>query len=136
MFNVNETSFFMALITLIHEPPNSEIHFFSGNDQEVQNKPFLAHQIDISVVFTHVRKFCFTYPYQPVGKIKKQPHVGRTPRRFATSLLCQNCVTMSYLSHCQNSSKFLSVSYLMKTADVIMIFFHHTILLTILDKAS
>ena len=34
----------------------------------------------------------------------------------------------SYLSQCQNSSKFLSVSYLMKTADVIMIFFssHNT----------
>ena len=27
-----------------------------------------------------------------------------------------------YMSHCQNSSKFLSVSYLMKTADVIMNF--------------
>ena len=33
-----------------------------------------------------------------------------------------------YKSQCQNSSKFLSVSYLMKTADVIMIFFssHNT----------
>ena len=33
-----------------------------------------------------------------------------------------------YLSQFQNSSKFLSVSYLMKTADVIMIFFssHNT----------
>ena len=41
-----------------------------------------------------------------------------------------------YVSHCQNSSKFLSVSYLMKTADVIMIFFLHTILLIILSKAS
>ena len=28
-----------------------------------------------------------------------------------------------YVSHCQNSSKFLSFSYLMKTADVIMNFF-------------
>ena len=27
-----------------------------------------------------------------------------------------------FMSHCQNSSKFLSVSYLMKTADVIMNF--------------
>ena len=41
-----------------------------------------------------------------------------------------------YMSQCQNSSKFLSVSYLMKTADVIMIFFLHTILLIILNKAS
>ena len=42
-----------------------------------------------------------------------------------------------YVSHCQNSSKFLSVSYLMKTADVIMnFFFLHTILLIILNKAS
>ena len=34
----------------------------------------------------------------------------------------------TYQSQCQNSSKFLSVSYLMKTADVIMIFFssHNT----------
>ena len=33
-----------------------------------------------------------------------------------------------FMSHCQNSSKFLSVSYLMKTADVIMNFFssHNT----------
>ena len=31
-----------------------------------------------------------------------------------------------HLSQCQNSSKFLSVSYLMKTADVIMIFFFFT----------
>ena len=33
-----------------------------------------------------------------------------------------------HMSQCQNSSKFLSVSYLMKTADVIMIFFssHNT----------
>ena len=30
---------------------------------------------------------------------------------------------MLCMSHCQNSSKFLSVSYLMKTADVIMNFF-------------
>ena len=29
---------------------------------------------------------------------------------------------VTYMSHCQNSSKFLSVSYLMKTADVIMNF--------------
>ena len=28
----------------------------------------------------------------------------------------------TYMSHCQNSSKFLSVSYLMKTTDVIMNF--------------
>ena len=37
-------------------------------------------------------------------------------------------VLMAYVSQCQNSSKFLSVSYLMKTADVIMIFFssHNT----------
>ena len=35
---------------------------------------------------------------------------------------------MLWMSQCQNSSKFLSVSYLMKTADVIMIFFpsHNT----------
>ena len=32
-----------------------------------------------------------------------------------------NCIFMQ-MSHCQNSSKFLSVSYLMKTADVIMNF--------------
>ena len=33
-----------------------------------------------------------------------------------------------YSSQCQNSSKFLSISYLMKTADVIMNFFssHNT----------
>ena len=33
-----------------------------------------------------------------------------------------------YMSQCQNSSKFLSVSYLMKTTDVIMNFFssHNT----------
>ena len=29
-------------------------------------------------------------------------------------------ILIAYTSHCQNSSKFLSVSYLMKTADVIM----------------
>ena len=29
---------------------------------------------------------------------------------------------LSYMSHCQHSSKFLSVSYLMKSADVIMNF--------------
>ena len=40
------------------------------------------------------------------------------------------------MSHCQNSSKFLSFSYLMKTADVIMIFFLHTILLIILMLAD
>ena len=36
--------------------------------------------------------------------------------------------SLLYLSHCQNSSKFLSVSYLMKTANVIMNFFssHNT----------
>ena len=36
--------------------------------------------------------------------------------------------TFLYKSQCQNSSKFLSVSYLMKTADVIMNFFssHNT----------
>ena len=28
-----------------------------------------------------------------------------------------------YMSHCQNSSKFLSIAYFMKTADVIMFFF-------------
>ena len=35
---------------------------------------------------------------------------------------------MVYMSQCQNSSKFLSDSYLMKTADVIMNFFssHNT----------
>ena len=33
-----------------------------------------------------------------------------------------------FMSHCQNSSKFLSVSYLVKNTDVIMIFFssHNT----------
>ena len=37
------------------------------------------------------------------------------------------CHTL-FMSQCQNSSKFLSVSYLMKTADVIMNFFssHNT----------
>ena len=29
----------------------------------------------------------------------------------------------NYKSHCQNSSKFLSIAYFMKTADVIMFFF-------------
>ena len=29
----------------------------------------------------------------------------------------------TYMSHCQNSSKFLSIAYFMKTADVIMFFF-------------
>ena len=43
---------------------------------------------------------------------------------------------ITYVSQCQNSSKFLSVSYLTKTADVITNFFLHTILLIILNKAS
>ena len=33
------------------------------------------------------------------------------------------------MSQCQNSSKFLSDSYLMKTADVIMIFFFFTLIM-------
>ena len=43
-----------------------------------------------------------------------------------TVQLYQTCLLGSYMSQCQNSSKFLSVSYLMKTADVIMIFFFFT----------
>ena len=31
--------------------------------------------------------------------------------------------TFMYMSHCQNSSKFLSIAYFMKTADVIMFVF-------------
>ena len=38
------------------------------------DKDFLAHQIRISVGFTHVIYFCLTYPYQPMGK-NEQPHV-------------------------------------------------------------
>ena len=40
----------------------------------------------------------------------------------------RHSMTTTYMSQCQNSSKFLSVSYLMKTADVIMNFFssHNT----------
>ena len=45
-----------------------------------------------------------------------------------------------YKSHCQNSSKFLSFSYLMKTADVIMIFFftqyYWSYLLKLADKTE
>ena len=45
----------------------------------------LAHQIGTSAVFTYMRKFYLTYPYQPVGKIKiEQLHVERR----VTSLLC------------------------------------------------
>ena len=41
---------------------------------------FPAHQIGISVVFTHVKYL--TYPYQPVEKIKnEQPPSGRTSNR-------------------------------------------------------
>ena len=37
---------------------------------------FLAHKIEISVLFTLVTKFYLTYPYQPVEKIKnEQPHI-------------------------------------------------------------
>ena len=32
-------------------------------------------------------------------------------------------ISCLYMSHCQNSSKFLSIAYFMKTADVIMFFF-------------
>ena len=43
---------------------------------------FHAHQIRISVVFTHVRYFYLTHPYQPKGKIKnEQPHAGHTSIR-------------------------------------------------------
>ena len=35
---------------------------------------FLAHQTRISAVFTYVRYFYLTYPYQPVGKIKTNSH--------------------------------------------------------------
>ena len=39
----------------------------------------LTHQIWIADVFTHVRYFYLTYPYQPKGKIKNEhPHVGFT----------------------------------------------------------
>ena len=38
--------------------------------------PFiLAHQIRISVILSHVRKFYIAYPYQPVGKINEPPQV-------------------------------------------------------------
>ena len=41
---------------------------------------------------------------------------------------CEMVYLLAYMSQCQNSSKFLSVSYLMKTADVIRNFFssHNT----------
>ena len=43
-------------------------------------------------------------------------------------LIVYPTILAPHMSHCQNLSKFLSVSYLMKTADVIMIFFssHNT----------
>ena len=40
------------------------------------------------------------------------------------------------MSHCQNSSKFLSIAYFMKTADVIMFFFLHMIELIILVNGN
>ena len=42
----------------------------------------------------------------------------------------------TYMSHCQNSSKFLSFAYFMKTADVIMFFFFHMIGLIILVNGN
>ena len=55
---------------------------------------------------------------------------------FYVNSVCVLNSRLHCMSQCQNSSKFLSASYLMKTADVIMIFFLHTILLIILNKAS
>ena len=43
---------------------------------------------------------------------------------------------IAYKSHCQNSSKFLSVAYFMKTADMIMFFFLHMIGLIILVNGN
>ena len=44
--------------------------------------------------------------------------------------------TFCYMSHCQNMSKFLSIAYFMKTADVIMCFFLHMIGLIILVNGN
>ena len=41
-----------------------------------------------------------------------------------------------YVSHCQNSSKFLSIAYFMKTADVSCFFFLHMIGLIILVNGN
>ena len=44
------------------------------HETQTQSKviSFLAHQIEISVVFTHVRLCYLAYPFQPVGKIKNK----------------------------------------------------------------
>ena len=47
---------------------------------------------------------------------------------FSRELNCNNCLpdntsSLMYKSHCQNLSKFLPFSYIMKTADVTMTFF-------------
>ena len=38
--------------------------------------PFLAHQIGVPAVFTHMRSFIPHTPYQPVGP-NEEPHVGK-----------------------------------------------------------
>ena len=57
---------------------------------------------------------------------------------FNTSFCLKDSFDISheYMSHCQNSSKFLSIAYFMKTADVIMFFFLHMIGLIILVNGN
>ena len=50
---------------------------------------FIAYQIGISDVFTHLRNFYLTYPYKPLGK-NEHHHVGRTSFRDVIVMLkCQ-----------------------------------------------
>ena len=67
---------------------------------------YLLKQRSYSIIYEALLCVIFFFVHTDVGQILK--------------IIC--------MSQCQNSSKFLSVSYLMKTADVIMNFFssHNT----------
>ena len=66
----------------------------------------------------------------PILIMQMSPGI-RSISSFFKLLLCSHFAEIQwggliftvYMSHCQNSSKFLSIAYFMKTADVIMFFF-------------
>ena len=71
--------------TLGHDWGSNCLQMLLSKRQKVllARKELFSHQIGISVLFTHVR-----YPYQPMGKIKKeQPHAGRTSFRDVIVML-------------------------------------------------